>query len=161
LKALLRDLDAEPFGGSAWRVTDAERDPMAASEGPGRWDTGIPAVYLALSPEGAIAEFRHANGGTLARPVLHQMHVTTRATLRTTYELLSRFGVPRDEYAETKRARCQEIGMLAASLGFDSIAAPSARWNAQNLVLFLPNADDDALRLIRSDELAANALDVH
>jgi RES domain-containing protein len=161
LKAMLRTLDADAFGGEVWRVTEAERDPTAAAEDAGRWERGIPAVYVALSPEGAVAEFRHAAGGQAAQPVLHRLHMTARATLRIDYELLQQLGVPRAEYAETLRGRCQEIGMLAASLGFDSILAPSARWNAQTLVLFLPNADDDALRLIRSDALPANALAVN
>lgn len=161
LKAILRALDADAFSGEVWRVTEAERDPTAAAEEPGRWERGIPAVYGALSPEAAVAEFRHACGGHAVQPVLHRLHVAARATLRLEYDLLQQLGVPRAEFAEAQRGRCQEIGSLAASLGFDSIVAPSARWNARNLVLFLPNADDDALRLIRSDALAANALEVN
>lgn len=162
LKAMLRDLDADAFTGDVWRVTEAGRDPMEASDAPGRWDTGMATVYLSLSPEGAIAEFRHAIGPEATpRMVLHHLHMRARSTLTLGYEVLSYLGVPREEYAETKRTRCQEIGTLAASLGFDSIVSPSARWNAQNLVLFLPNADDDALSVVRSDELAASGLDVN
>jgi RES domain-containing protein len=161
LKAILRALDAEAFIGELWRVTEAERDPTAGAVEAGRWERGIPAVYGALSPEGAVAEFRHACGGRAVQPVLHRLHVAARATLRLEYDLLQQLGVPRAEFAEIKRDRCQEIGTLAASLGFDSIVAPSARWNTQNLVLFLPNADDDTLRLIRSDALAANTLEVN
>lgn len=162
LKAILRDLDAEAFAGDVWRVTTAGRDPTEASDAPGRWDKGMPTVYLSLSPEGAIAEFRHAIGpeGSL-RMVLHHLHVRARSTLALGHDLLSILGVPREEYAEAKRSLCQEIGTLAASLGFDSIRSPSARWRAENLVLFLPNADDDALQIVRSDELAARAGDVN
>jgi RES domain-containing protein len=161
LKAMLRELDAEPFSGDVWRVTDAERDPLEASDAPGRWDTGIPAIYTSLSPEGAIAEFRHANGGDHPHPVLHHLHVRARATLRLDYEILAKLGVARADYDETARPLCQHIGELAASLGFDSIVSPSARWPAENLVLFVPNADDGAIRLVRSDALAASELEVH
>lgn len=159
LKALLRELDADPFSGDVWRVTDAERDPLEASDVPGRWDTGLPSVYASLTPEGAIAEFRHANAAA-AQPVLHHLQVRARATLRLDYELLALLGIVREDYAEAARPLCQHIGELAASLGFDSIVSPSARWSSESLALFVPNADDDVIRLVRSDPLAASELEV-
>jgi RES domain len=40
-------------------------------------------------------------------------------------------------YRELLYTRTQEIGAAAAFLGYDGLIAPSARWDCQNIILFL------------------------
>lgn len=50
---------------------------------------------------------------------------------------LKSLGVDESRYRELLYTRTQEIGAAAAFLGFDGLIVPSARWDCQNIVLFL------------------------
>jgi hypothetical protein len=46
--------------------------------------------------------------------------------------------------------RTQEIAAAASFLGFDGLIAPSARWECQNIVLFLDAIGLEGIRTISS-----------
>ena len=54
---------------------------------------------------------------------------------------LARLGVEAARYGEMLYGRTREIAGAAAFLGFDGIIAPSARWPARTIVLFLDGFD--------------------
>jgi hypothetical protein len=51
-------------------------------------------------------------------------------------------------FGECGYSRTQEIAAAAAFLGFDGLIVPSARWDCQNIVLFLDAIDLEEVRPI-------------
>lgn len=156
--ALLDALDARPreaFAGEAWRIVREGRDPLQGYPAGARWDPpgGFDVIYTALDPDGARAEvFFHLNRAPVFPSrttfMLHRIAVHTRQTLRLTdARMLSDLRVDMERYAEidyrTKPTRTQEIGDAAFFLGFDSLMAPSARAECDNLVLFVDHLNVD------------------
>ena len=83
------------------------------------------------------------------------MRVRTERTLRLTdMETLARLGVDEKNLSSMDPVRCQEIGLAAHLLEFDSVLVPSARWSGLNLVLFLDHISlDDGIRLEGEEEV--------
>jgi len=69
---------------------------------------------------------------------LFELRVRTTNTLRLLeMQQLRMLGVDDERYRELLYDRTQEIGAAVAFLGFDSMLVPSARYDCDNLVLFL------------------------
>jgi membrane protease subunit (stomatin/prohibitin family) len=64
---------------------------------------------------------------------------------------LRRLGVDDGRYRELLYTRTQEIGAAAAFLGFDGLIVPSARWECQNIVLFINAIDLEEIRTVSSE----------
>jgi hypothetical protein len=168
--ALLDALDSrkrETFRGTVWRVVQEGRSPTQGSALGGRWDLGAQSgsssfsiLYTSLTPDGAIAEVeyhlsRQPVFPSRYRGVLHELHVELKAVLR--FESLSdleALGVEATRYSEIRYARTQEIGDAAAFLGYDALVAPSARWPANNLMIFL-----EALSLNQISAIGSSTID--
>lgn len=159
--ALLDQIDAHTgiaFSGDVWRIVRADRDPLQGYPAGGRWDPAtFDVLYTALARDGALAEiYFHLSQQPVfpskMQSVLHRLRVRTRRTLRIAdLAALETLGVSRERYASMAYERCQEIGDAAQFLGFDGILAPSARWQCQNLVLFLDRVNPEDLERIESD----------
>lgn len=155
----LEALDPEPFEGSVWRVKRDTLDPLGGYPSGGRWDPGrFEVIYASLDPNGAQAEvLYHLERAPVfpsrARYFLHELAVETRRTLRLAdFRQLESLGVDRSKYDRPDYETTQAIGAAAHFLEFDGLIVPSARWNCNNLILFMEQREPDLeLRVVRSD----------
>lgn len=145
---LLDALDAlagQAFGGTIWRVVREGRSELDGSRGAGRWNpSNLSVLYAAKEADGAIAEiYFHLSRGQSVFPsrmrhALFELKVSTDKTLiLANMANLVRLGVEEEKYPSLLYSRTQEIADAAAFLGFDGIVSPSARFDCENLVLFL------------------------
>ncbi len=115
-------------------------------------------LYGAAHRDGAIAEIHfHLNRGQSVFPSrmrhdVFELAVKAQQTLvLADMDQLRRLGVEDSRYRELLYTRTQEIGAAAAFLGFDGLIVPSARWNCQNIILFLDAIDLAEVRTVSSD----------
>lgn len=149
---LVGAIEVNTFSGTMWRVVRTGRDVLDGSRGSGRWNTTeMSVLYGAAEKNGAIAEinFHLARGQSVfpsrMRHDVFELNVSVQQALTLAdMEALRRLGVDDTRYRDLLYNRTQEIGAAAAFLGFDGLVVPSARWNCQNIVLFLDaiNLDD-------------------
>lgn len=153
---LVGEIEGRPFDSAIWRVVHTGRDVLDGSRGSGRWNTSdMSVLYGAADPDGAIAEIHfHLNRGQSVFPSrmshdLFELEVKAQRTLQLAdMDQLRRLGVEDSRYRELLYTRTQEIAAAAAFLGFDGLTAPSARWECQNVVLFLDAIDLEQIRTI-------------
>lgn len=153
---LVGAIEGQPFEGTMWRVVRSGRDVLDGSRGSGRRNSSdMSVLYGAAEPGGAIAEIRfHLNRGQSVFPSrmrhdLFELKVKSSQTLvLADMDQLRRLGVEDSRYRELLYTRTQEIAAAAAFLGFDGLIAPSARWNCQNIVLFLDAFDLEEVRTV-------------
>jgi RES domain-containing protein len=156
---LVGGIDGQAFEGSMWRVVRKGRDVLDGSRGSGRWNTSeMSVLYGAAIPDGAIAEihFHLSRGETVfpsrMRHDLFELKVKAQQTLvLADMDQLRRLGVEDSRYRELLYTRTQEIAAAAAFLGFDGLIAPSARWDCQNLILFLDAIDLEEVRTVSTE----------
>ena len=162
--ALLERLSAfatERFNGEVFRATRMSLDPLAESTAGGRWGpkAQIPVLYTSLLREGALAEISYHWGQLTPRPskpaVVHRLATSADRKLRLIMGDLEGLGVEIELYESRNYRRTQEIGAAVAFLGCDGLIVPSARWNCENLVLFMENhALTSRLEVLSSEEVA-------
>ena len=153
---LVGGIEGQPYEGTMWRVLRTGRDVLDGSRGSGRWNSSeMSVLYGAAIPDGAIAEIHfHLNRGQSVFPSrmrhnLFELKVKARQTLMLAdMDQLRRLGVEDSRYRDLLYNRTQEIAAAAAFLGFDGLIAPSARWDCQNIVLFLDAIDLEAIQII-------------
>jgi len=151
---LLGAIPGRGYGGPMWRVVRTGRDVLDGSRGAGRWNTAeMSVLYGAAEADGALAEINfHLNRGQSVFPSrmqhdLFELEIATQQTLvLADMDHLRRLGVDDSRYRELLYERTQEIGAAAAFLGFDGLIAPSARWECQNIVLFLDAINQEEIR---------------
>lgn len=154
---LLDAIDAFPresFDGRVWRVVREGRDPILGSPSQSRWCNGqFDVLHTSFDRDGAIAEI-HAL--LSEQPVFpsrmtwrcYELEVRSQKTLRLTdLRILEKLGVDASTYRQRRYDRTQSIADAAFFLGFDGIAAPSARWNCENLVMFTDRFGPGHIRL--------------
>lgn len=118
-------------------------------------------LYGAAERDGAIAEINfHLSRGQSVFPSrmrhdLFELVVKAQQTLvLADLDQLKQLGVDDVRYREMLYTRTQEIGAAAAFLGFDGLIVPSARWNCQNVILFL-----DAINLEEIETVSVQPVD--
>jgi hypothetical protein len=152
---LVGAIEGHAFEGKMWCVVRTGREVFDGSRGSGRWNTSdMSVLYGAAHQDGALAEIHfHLSRGQSVFPSrmrhdLFELSVQTSQTLHLAdMEQLRHLGVDDDRYRELLYDRTQEIGAAASFLGFDGIIAPSARWDCQNIVLFLDAIDLEKVRI--------------
>lgn len=162
---LVGAIEGQPFEGTMWRVVRTGRDVLDGSRGSGRWNTSeMSVLYGAADRDGAIAEINfHLSRGQSVFPSrmrheLFEVAVKARQTLvLADMEQLRRLGVDDSRYRELLYNRTQEIGAAAAFLGFDGLIVPSARWNCQNIILFLDVINLEEVRTISAQPVDWNS----
>lgn len=155
---LVGGIKAQAYEGPMWRVVRKGRDVLDGSRGSGRWNTSeMSVLYGAAIPDGAISEIHfHLSRGQSVFPSkmqhdLFELSVKAQQTLvLADMDQLRRLGVEDSRYRELLYNRTQEIAAAASFLGFDGLIAPSARWECQNIVLFLDAIDMHEIRTISS-----------
>ena len=140
-----------------WRAVREGRDPLSGHPSGGRWDPGtFDVIYTCFERDGALAELHFHLSRQPVFPsqmqfVLYEIAARTHRTLRfADLRQLEPLGVLAAEYPRPLYERTQEIGDVAFFLGLDGVIAPSARWKAQNLVVFTDRVDPEDLEVIRS-----------
>ncbi len=155
----LGDIAGVEFDGPVWRVVRDGRSPLDGSRGSGRWNPSeLSVLYCAQLPDGALAEiFFHLSRGQSVFPSrmrhsLFELTVNTANTLQLLdLDHLRRLGVDDARYHEILYDRTQEIAAAAAFLGFDGIIAPNARYQCNNLVLFLEDFPMDRIGVVSQE----------
>ena len=155
---LVGGIEGVPYEGPMWRVVRQGRDVLDGSRGSGRWNTSeMSVLYGAASPDGAISEIHfHLSRGQSVFPsrMQHDLFALSVKAQQTCVladmDQLRRLGVEDSRYRELLYDRTQEIAAAASFLGFDGLIAPSARWECQNIVLFLDAIDLEGIRTISS-----------
>ena len=153
---LVGAIGGQQFAGTMWRVVRTGRDVLDGSRGSGRWNPSeMSVLYGAADRDGAIAEINfHLSRGQSVFPSrmrhdLFELTVKVRQQLvLADMDQLKRLGVDYSRYRELLYTRTQEIGAAAAFLGFDGLLVPSARWNCQNIILFLDAINVEEVRTI-------------
>lgn len=162
LLEILDSLDAQPFKGIIWRVTWANRKPLAAGTGGGRWNppSTFEALYSSLDKHGAVAEiYYHLSKAPIFSStdcLLHKLEIHAGKILTLGFSgTLERLGVNADDFRLGRSTQLtQEIGAAAHFLEMDGLLVPSARWDCQNLVLFPENhADKVSLKGMEASDI--------
>ena len=162
---LLDALDAlkgQTFAGTVWRVVREGRAVLDGSRGAGRWNpSDLSVLYAAKQADGATAEiYFHLSRGQSVFPskirhCLFELKITTERTLiLASMADLVALGVEQAKYASLLYLRTQEIAAAAAFMGFDGIISPSARFDCENIVLFL-----DSFNLKNIETVSETAID--
>lgn len=141
----LDELEGQAFDGTIWRVVREGRSVLDGSRGAGRWNPShLSVLYSAKEADGAIAEINfHLSRGQSVFPSkmrhsLYELKITTDRTLiLANMADLVALGVEEIKYKQMLYSRTQDIAAAAAFMGFNGIVSPSARFNCENLVLFL------------------------
>jgi len=152
----LDELAGQIFNGAIWRVVRRGRSVLDGSRGAGRWNpSALSVLYSSMEANGAIAEIHyHLSRGQSVFPSkmrhdLFELHVTTDRTLiLANMADLVALGVEEDKYSTMLYARTQELASAAAFMGFDGIVSPSARFECENLVLFLDRFNLENIEIV-------------
>jgi hypothetical protein len=157
------DFERERFTQHLWRVVREGRDPILGAPSISRWCDGtFDVLYTSMERDGALAEIHALLSMQPVFPskvsfYVHRLTVSTLQTLRfPTCETLSKFGVDISRYRERDYSRTQPIADAAYFLGFDSLVAPSARWECLNAVLFTDRIPPSNIEI---DESEAEPID--
>jgi RES domain-containing protein len=141
----LESLESESIEKTAWRVVRKGRDPMRGAVANGRWNAigEFEVLYTSLASEGALAEvgYRLSLEPVWPSRIQHEIHTLTikadRALIFENLQQLERLGVNIARFESFEYAATQAIAAAANFLQFDALIVPSARNDAQNLVIFL------------------------
>jgi|TARA_R110002073_G_scaffold111134_6_gene247674 hypothetical protein len=140
-------LECEAFEGNVWRVTWATRDPLAGGSGGGRWTPSnqFEALYTSLHEDGALAEiYYHLSRAPVfasSNMLINTVSVSLNKVLRVSEDDLRNVGLEDPMASKIPYKASQSIGAAAYLLDHQAIIVPSARWNCDNLVLFLDKFD--------------------
>lgn len=161
--ALVEAIDALPaatFSATVWRVTWANREPLAGNFGGGRWspDNSFEALYTSLDQDGAMAEvYFHLSRAPVfssSNMRLNQIDVTLNHVLEMDPATLESLGLKAPLASRIDYAISQSIGAVAHMLDFQGIIVPSARWACLNLVIFMDRIDvDKQIRAVGRQEI--------
>lgn len=161
----LSDWPQEKFEGTVYRATRTQADPIAASISGGRWapppdgDAGFPVLYTSLHRDGALAEISSVLANLEPRPgarliKLSSLVVSASQVVRLSRPALESLGVDLKRFGERDYALTQRIGAALAFLGVDGLLAPSARWECENLTIFIDNhALTERLDVVGTEEV--------
>ena len=162
--ARLSQLEQITFEGPAFRVTGKSINPVAPSINGGRWaprpnnEPGFPVLYTSLEKDGALAEvvsYLALQSPLPSKPlVVHELAVTTSKTIRLVVGELGELGVDPTKYGERNYRQTQMIGAAINYMGLDGLISPSARWDCENLTLFMDHhAFEEKLKPIAAEEV--------
>jgi RES domain-containing protein len=156
----LSRLVTSKFDSEVYRAIPKGLEPLTPSTAGGRWSPrgSVPALYTSLSREGSLAEISYH--WSLLDPLptksvaLHRIRAVTRQALRLVELDLANLGVDLASIGKVPYKPTQDIGAAVAFLGYDGLIVPSARWRAENLVLFAENSSlESELEVLESEEI--------
>jgi RES domain-containing protein len=143
---------------TAWRVARKGRDPLRGAVANGRWNAigEFEVLYTSLAAEGALAEvgYRLSLEPVWPSRIEHEIHTlrirADRALILGDLQQLEKLGVDIARFETFEYASTQAIAAAAHFLEFDALVVPSARYDVDNLVVFLDRLQTSP-ELINSD----------
>lgn len=145
LESILGSLAGSVWDGRVYRVMLNDYPPDRENTQGARWNPpDIAAIYTCLEPAVCIAEVEYGLARQ-SRPVkaglrktLYQIEVSLSAAvdIRPILSELESIGIGKPQLFADDMKISQEIGRLAAWLGFDGLFVPSARSAGSNLVIY-------------------------
>ena len=140
-------LDSSKYEGEVWRVTWAARDPLAGNAASGRWspDGRFEALYTSLESNGALSEaYYHLSRAPVmssSHMRINRLQVSLESVLSLNSNQLKALGIDEPLASKIDIARSQEIGDAAYMMDYQGLIVPSARWNCNNLMVFMDRID--------------------
>ncbi|MCP4431253.1 MAG: RES family NAD+ phosphorylase [Gammaproteobacteria bacterium] len=160
LLQIIDKFEGQALQGEVWRVTWANRDPIVGNAGGGRWSPrdSFEALYTSMGQDGALAEvYYHLSRAPVfssSQTNLHRLKVTLKNILKLGVIELSHLGIE-DPYTNRLEAKVsQAIGEGAYMMGFQGLVVPSARWDCENLVIYVDQIDlDQDIEILESRKI--------
>lgn len=154
----LARLEEVPFGGTVWKHTLPSQSPSAPNTKGARWNPpGVPAIYLAIERDTALAEGAYL-AGIQPQPIkgprhLHEIDVTlTRILDLRERRVLQALGLSDADLRSSDHSACRSVGGTAEWLEVEALIVPSARTKGANLVVFERRTGPDFLpRVVLSE----------
>lgn len=147
----LQHAHAGPLDLTAWRHMFGGNPPDKENTAGARWNpSGVAAIYLSLTRDGAIAEGDHAIAVQPFRPRARRYVYPIAVTLSDALDLrdetsLANVGLSLAEIGSDDLSACQEVGAAADWLECDGLLVPSARSASANLVIYPANRSPHAV----------------
>lgn len=132
---------------------------MGSSNG-GRWSPngGFEALYACLDRDGAMAEaYSHLSRAPVissSHMLLNTLEISVSRVLHLSQEFFQRASI--DDYLahSPDLRRTQAVGSAAHLVGAEAIVVPSARWECENVMIFLDQIDlNSQLSLVVSEDI--------
>lgn len=157
---VLEALPAEPYAGDVWRTTWKSRDPLVGSSSGGRWSPSdaYEVLYTSVDPDGSLAEvYYHLSQAPVfssGEVLQYRLTVELDRMLRLTDTgLMEQLGIEDTLASRLDNEKSQAIGSAARFLDFQGLIVPSARWDCQNLVLFLDRLDLNEAIIVKDNQV--------
>lgn len=158
----LARLEEIRFDGTVWKHTLPGQSPTAANTKGARWNpAGVPAIYLSVERDTALAEGAHLVD-LQPQPLkgirhLHEAEVNLGRVLDLRErKVLQALGLSEADIRSPNHSACQKVGGTAEWLGIEGLIVPSARIDGANLVVFERRAGPDfSVRILTSEPVAA------
>ena len=140
-----------PFEGVVHRVVWADKSPVRGSSGAGgRWsspDSQFEILNTSIVAEGASAEFEAFWSLFEQRPdrkaLNWKLRVRLHRVVKLNFEALEQLSVRQADYRSRDYSRTQEISDGLNYLGCSGLIVPSARYECNNLIIFVQNLDEN------------------
>lgn len=146
----LQSVQPQPWEGQAFRHMFADYPPDQENTRGARWNPpDVAAIYTSLTREGAIAEADHQLAIQPIRPKVRRTIYRVQLNLKSVLDLTNKvlfnlLELESGNLGDNDLRACQQVGGAAAWLEHDGILVPSARSEANNLVIFPANRDPNA-----------------
>jgi len=140
-------LSGQAFKGDIWRVTWAGRNPLAGNASGGRWspDGRFEVLYTSLNADGALAEvYCHLSRAPVmssSHMRLNRLKMSLDNALILDAAQLKALGVNDPLASRVDYELTQAVGEAAYMMDYQGLIVPSARWECNNLVLFMERID--------------------
>ena len=165
LATALEGVGIVEWSGFAYRHISPSFDPLSTQGAElhgGRWNApGIPALYLATSPEVARAEFdrlvrlRAQSASDFHPRNLATIHLDLKLVIDVrTKPILQELGVDASNYENFSQVACRTAGSMTAEAGLAGLLAPSATGTGTILVAFPQNfSNKDSIEITGETEV--------
>lgn len=158
---IIESLEASPWRGAVYRHMFADYPPDLENTQGARWNPPeVPAIYLSLQPETALAEAEYSIAVQPVPPrikrTLYRIAVDLQSVIRLDLGTLAALGVTESELRSSNMATCQAVGDAAAWLRLDGIIVPSVRAEGENLVVYPNNRAPDGEFTVLDMEIIAD-----
>ncbi len=140
-------LNGQAFNGDIWRVTWAGRNPLTGNVSGGRWspDGHFEVLYTSLNADGALAEvYYHLSRAPVmssSHMRLNRLRISLDSVLVLNAVQLKSLGVDDPLASRVDYERTQAVGESVYMMDYQGLIVPSARWECNNLVLFIDRID--------------------
>jgi len=153
-------LSGQAFNGDIWRVTWAGRNPLVGSVGGGRWspDGRFEVLYTSLKADGAMAEvYYHLSRAPVmssSHMRLNRLKISLDNALVLDAAQLKALGVNDPLASRVDYVLTQAVGEAAYMMDYQGLIVPSARWECNNLVLFIERIDlNEHIELLEDSDI--------